>query len=85
MPEQRTVILLQTLALDFVTTLISLYLSFSIPYFFEPKTINKKRHYYLSGGFKKELNEKLLINPNFLIKKSFEHSYKYRCFHHAFL
>ena len=47
-----------------------LYLSFSIPYFFEPKTINKKRHYYLSGGFKKELNDKLLINPNFLIKKA---------------
>jgi type IX secretion system PorP/SprF family membrane protein len=47
-----------------------LYFSFSIPYFFEPKTINKKRHYYLSGGFKKELNDKLLINPNFLIKKA---------------
>ena len=47
-----------------------LYFSFSIPYFFETKTINKKRHYYLSGGFKKELNEKLLINPNFLIKKA---------------
>jgi type IX secretion system PorP/SprF family membrane protein len=44
--------------------------SFSIPYFFEPKTINKKRHYYLSGSFKKELNEKLLFNPNFLIKKA---------------
>ncbi|MDC1433930.1 PorP/SprF family type IX secretion system membrane protein [Flavobacteriaceae bacterium] len=47
-----------------------LYFSFSIPYFFEPKTINKKRHYYLSGSFKKELNEKLLFNPNFLIKKA---------------
>ena len=47
-----------------------LYFSFSIPYFFETKTINKKRHYYLSGGFKKELNDKLLINPNFLIKKA---------------
>ena len=47
-----------------------LYFSFSIPYFFETKTINKKRHYYLSGGFKKELNKKILINPNFLIKKA---------------
>tara|TARA_B110000027_G_scaffold23152_1_gene25051 strand:+ start:39 stop:986 length:948 start_codon:yes stop_codon:yes gene_type:complete len=47
-----------------------LYFSFSIPYFFETKTINKKRHYYLSGGFKKELNKKLLLNPNFLIKKA---------------
>ena len=47
-----------------------IYFSFSIPYFFETKTINKKRHYYLSGGFKKELNDKLLINPNFLIKKA---------------
>ena len=47
-----------------------LYFSFSIPYFFETKTINKKRHYYLSGGFKKELNKKLLFNPNFLIKKA---------------
>ena len=45
-------------------------LAFSIPYFFETKTINKKRHYYLSGGFKKELNEKLMINPNFLLKKA---------------
>ena len=26
-----------------------IYFSFSIPYFFETKTINKKRHYYLSG------------------------------------
>ncbi|MDA8897824.1 PorP/SprF family type IX secretion system membrane protein [Flavobacteriaceae bacterium] len=47
-----------------------IYFSFSIPYFFETKTINKKRHYYLSGGFKKELNKKLLLNPNFLIKKA---------------
>ena len=46
------------------------YLAFSIPYFFEPKTINKKRHYYVSGGFKKELNKKLIINPNFLFKKA---------------
>ena len=47
-----------------------LYFSFSVPYFFETKTINKKRHYYLSGGFKKELNKNILINPNFLIKKA---------------
>ena len=47
-----------------------LYFSFSIPYFFETKIINKKRHYYLSGGFKKELKKKLIINPNFLIKKA---------------
>ena len=46
------------------------YLAFSIPYFFEPKTINKKRHYYVSGGFKKELNKQLIINPNFLFKKA---------------
>ena len=46
------------------------YLAFSIPYFFEPKAINKKRHYYVSGGFKKELNKKLIINPNFLFKKA---------------
>jgi len=46
------------------------YLAFSIPYFFEPKTINKKRHYYVSGGFKKEINKQLIINPNFLFKKA---------------
>jgi type IX secretion system PorP/SprF family membrane protein len=46
------------------------YLAFSIPYFFEPKTINKKRHYYVSGGFKKQLNKKILINPNFFLKKA---------------
>jgi len=47
-----------------------LYLGFSIPYFFEHRIINKKRHYYLAGGFKKGLNNKLTINPNFLIKKT---------------
>ena len=47
-----------------------LYLGFSVPYFFEPKKINKKRHYYLSGGFKKGLSDKLTINPNFLLKKA---------------
>ena len=45
------------------------YLGFSIPYFFEPSIINKKRHFYFSGGFKKGISEKLTINPNFLIKK----------------
>lgn len=34
-----------------------LYLGFSIPYFFESKKINKKRHYYLSGGFTKVLSD----------------------------
>jgi type IX secretion system PorP/SprF family membrane protein len=47
-----------------------LYLGFSIPYFLEHRSINKQRHYYLSGGFKKGLNDKLVINPNFLIKKT---------------
>lgn len=47
-----------------------LYLGFSIPYFFENKITNKQRHYYLSGGFKKELSDKLTINPNFLLKKT---------------
>ena len=47
-----------------------LYLGFSIPYFLENQMINKKRHYYLSGGFKNGLNNKLTINPNFLIKKT---------------
>ena len=47
-----------------------LYLGFSIPYFFESKKINKKRHYYLSGGFTKGLSDKLTIKPNFLLKKT---------------
>ena len=47
-----------------------LYLGFSIPYFFENKITNKQRHYYLSGGYKKGLSDKLTINPNFLLKKT---------------
>ena len=47
-----------------------LYLGFSIPYFFESKKINKKRHYYLSGGFRNGLSDKLTINPSFLLKKT---------------
>ena len=34
-----------------------LYLGFSSSYFFESKKINKKRHYYLSGGFTKVLSD----------------------------
>ncbi len=48
----------------------SLYFGFSIPYFFEPNTFSKQRHYYLSGGYTKSLGNKFKINPNFLIKKT---------------
>ena len=48
----------------------NLYLGFSIPYFFQPNKINKQRHLYFSGGYKKSLGSKFKINPNFLIKKT---------------
>ena len=47
----------------------NLYLVFSVPYFFQPNKINKQRHLYFSGGYKKSLGSKFKINPNFLIKK----------------
>ena len=48
----------------------NLYLGFSVPYFFQPNKINKQRHLYFSGGYKKSLGSKFKINPNFLIKKT---------------
>ena len=46
------------------------YLGFSVPYFFEPNQINKQRHFYFSGGYNFRFSEKLILNPNFLIKKT---------------
>ena len=46
------------------------YLGFSVPYFFEPNQINKQRHLYFSGGYNFRMGNNLILNPNFLIKKT---------------